>query len=69
MVILIPLRNGLCDPFQMAVSWLKQWGLHTIFRKSWDDPPSTHRKFNIAPENGWLEDYSPFGRVTFQGLC
>ena len=26
-----------------------------------------HRKFNIAPENGWLEDYLPFGRVTFQG--
>ena len=29
----------------------------------------THRKFNIAPENGWLEDYLPFGRVAFQGLC
>ena len=30
---------------------------------------NTHRKFNIAPENRWLEDYLPFGRVTFQGLC
>ena len=29
----------------------------------------THRKFNIAPENRWLEDYLPFWRVTFQGLC
>ena len=28
---------------------------------------NTHRKCNIAPENGWLEDYTPFGRVTFQG--
>ena len=27
----------------------------------------SYRKFNIAPENGWLEDYLPFGRVTFQG--
>ena len=29
---------------------------------------SLHRKFNIDPANGWLEDYLPFGRVTFQGL-
>ena len=29
----------------------------------------TPPKFNIAPENGWLEDYFPFGMVTFQGLC
>ena len=28
----------------------------------------THRKFNIAPENKRLEDYIPFGKVTFQGL-
>ncbi len=24
---------------------------------------------NIAPENGWLEDYFPFGKAYFQGLC
>ena len=24
---------------------------------------------NIAPENGWLEDYFPIGKGTFQGLC
>ena len=24
-------------------------------------------KFNIAPENWWLEDYFPIGKVTFQG--
>ena len=24
-------------------------------------------KFNIAPEKRWLEDYFPFGKVTFQG--
>ena len=23
---------------------------------------------NIAPENGWLEDYFPFGMAYFQGL-
>ena len=29
----------------------------------------TPPKFNIAPENGWLEYYFPIGKVTFQGLC
>ena len=29
----------------------------------------TPRKFNMAPENRWLEDYFPIGMVTFQGLC
>ena len=24
---------------------------------------------NIAPENGWLEYYFPFGKAYFQGLC
>ena len=24
-------------------------------------------KTNIAPENGWLEDYFPFGMAYFQG--
>ena len=24
---------------------------------------------NIAPENGWLQDYFPFGKAYFQGLC
>ena len=24
---------------------------------------------NIAPENGWLEYYFPFGMTYFQGLC
>jgi len=26
-------------------------------------------KFNIAPENGWLEDEFPFGIPYFQVLC
>ena len=26
-------------------------------------------KFNVAPEKWWLEDYSPFRMVYFQGLC
>ena len=28
----------------------------------------THPKFNIAPENGWLEAHFPFGKVTFERL-
>ena len=24
---------------------------------------------NIAPENGWLEDYFPLGMAYFQGSC
>ena len=31
--------------------------------------PLTPWKFNIAPENGWLEDEFPFGIPYFQGLC
>ena len=31
--------------------------------------PGTPPKFNIAPENGWLEDEVPFGMVYFQVLC
>ena len=30
---------------------------------------STSPKFNIAPENGWLEDYFPFGKVKLQETC
>ncbi len=26
-------------------------------------------KFNIAPENGWLEYYFPIGKAYFQVLC
>ena len=29
----------------------------------------TARKFNIAPERWWLEDYFAIGKVTFEGLC
>ena len=29
----------------------------------------TPPKFNIDPEQWWLEDYFPIGKVTFQGLC
>ena len=28
---------------------------------------STLPETSIGPENGWLEDYFPFGKVTFQG--
>ena len=26
-------------------------------------------KTNIAYENGWFEDYFPFAKAVFQGLC
>ena len=26
-------------------------------------------KLNIVPENGWLEDYFPFGKAYFQRKC
>ena len=35
----------------------KQWFFDTL------------TKFNIAPENGWLEYYFPIGEAYFQGLC
>ena len=31
--------------------------------------PATLPETNIAPENGWLEDEFPFGKVYFQVLC
>ena len=30
---------------------------------------TTPPKFHIAPEKCWLEDYFPFGKAYFQGLC
>ena len=30
---------------------------------------TTPPKFNVAPENGWLENEFPFGIPYFQGLC
>ena len=30
--------------------------------------PFTLPETNIAPENGWLEDYFPFGKPSFQVL-
>ena len=54
--------------------------IHTDFRHktsswSWSTYKKKHQKtntpwkFNIAPENGWLEDEFPFGIPYFQGLC
>ena len=57
--------------YSVGSNLLKTAQVHSVFGKnnSYVETTVTHRKFNIAPENGWLEDYSPFGRVTFQGLC
>ena len=35
----------------------------------WNKRKYTLPKLYIAPEKWWLEDYFPFGKVTFQGLC
>lgn len=35
----------------------------------WKSSTSTPTKFNIASEDVWLEDYFPFGKTYFQGLC
>ena len=43
--------------------------LFRIFEKISDSGPATLPETNIAPENGWLEDYFPFGMACFQGLC
>ncbi len=39
--------------------------MYRIFAYIWLTLPKT----NIAPENGWLEYYFPFGMAYFQGLC
>ena len=40
-------------------------------RREVDPRNSTQPKFNnvFTPENEGLEDFFPFGKVTFQGLC
>ena len=52
-----------------------EWfGLHTKSTKKKNYKKVSRKactlpKFNIAPENGWLEDEFPFGIPYFQGLC
>ena len=41
------------------------WEGITLFLCTKSTPP----KFNMAPEKLWLEDYLPFGKAYFQGLC
>ena len=42
----------------------------TVEKKKKPSAGYTPRKFDIAPEKWWLEDYFPIiGKVTFQGLC
>ncbi len=38
-----------------------------MYYQRWIDNIDTSLKNNIAPEKGWLEEYFPFGKVTFQG--
>ena len=75
-----PLRVWLLPQLTELRWWLSLSGIDfpTISTYLWHHcprngrPPScihTPLKFNIAPENGWLEDCFPSGRVTFQGLC
>ena len=43
-----PLRIGLWDPFQMAVSWLINRGDPNHLLTNWDDPPSGLRTLDFA---------------------
>ena len=56
-----PSREGPLSPLGGRV-WVAWWVKATL-------PKFTPWKFNIAPENGWLEDEFPFGKAYFQGLC
>ena len=58
----IPTNTWIGIP-QKTGSYGKVMNVHRII------PENTIRKFNIAPEKLWLEDYFPIGKVTFQGLC
>ena len=52
---------GACGQPPATTSALKCWMIFSRMDTPW--------KFNIAPENGWLEDEFPFGIPYFQGLC
>ena len=43
--------------------------LQEVSLLSWFIMIHTPPKFNIAPEKWCLEDYIPFGKAYFQGLC
>ncbi len=49
--------------FPILCSNSKHWRYQHINKK---DTPT---KINIVPENGWLEDYFPIGKVTLRGPC
>jgi len=62
------------------VQWLENpWQFHEVveFDESLQDGATlllyrqefTLPETNIAPENGWLENYFPLGKAYFQVLC
>ena len=60
----------------LSLSWVgplsNLWkGCKNPHPKKWSpaELPGIPPKFNIAPEKLWLEDYFPFGKAYFQGLC
>ena len=59
-----PFGLGQPEPETNALTWfVVEVGFYVF--KIHDTP----WKFNIAPENAWLEDQFPFGIPYFQGLC
>ena len=40
-----------------------------VFVRFEENSDDTLPETNVAPENGWLEDYFPIGEAYFQGLC
>ena len=48
-------------------TWTKWWEMLCSFSRML--LVGTLPETNVAPENGWLEDYFPVGEAYFQGLC
>ena len=50
--------------------WIEAVGFDALIRFGWTKKEVWGRfGTNIAPENGWLEDYFPFRKSHFQGIC
>ncbi len=54
-----------CAGLSLGVSLVAMWVMSLWLILCLISPPI----FNIAPEKWWLEDYFPFGKIFFQGLC
>ena len=53
----------------VILRWRSTAGRPITFKRGAKKKKATPWKFNVAPENRWLEDEFPFGIPYFQGLC